>query len=64
MKRFILSLLAVTIPTAYLLAQLPQNIDAGTGDDAIPVWENPKYIIVIVVILAFVILGFWIRRRR
>ena len=57
-------LIILLISSSPIHAQIPQGIKPGNGDDAVSIWESPLYIIAVVVLLAFVILGFWIRRKK
>lgn len=48
----------------FLHLQAPTHIDPGQGDESIYLWENPYYIIPIVLIIALLILFAWIRKKR
>jgi len=50
--------------TTALSAQTPTHIDPGQGDESIYLWENPAYIIPIVVVIALLILFAWIRKKK
>jgi hypothetical protein len=45
-------------------AQSPTHIDLGQGDESIYVWDNPLYLIPIVVIIALLILFVWIKKKK
>jgi len=47
-----------------LSAQTPTHIDPGQGDESIYLWENPLYLIPIVVVIALLILFAWIRKKK
>jgi hypothetical protein len=51
------------IPTI-LNAQTPTHIDPGQGDQSIYLWDNPTYLIPIVLLLAAIILFVWIRKKK
>lgn len=62
--KYTLLFLAGILPIYSAMAQVPQGIQPGNGDDAVSIWDHPTYVIIVVLIIAFVILGFWIRRKR
>ncbi len=64
MKTYLSTLFLALMAAITMHAQIPQNIDPGTGDGSVSMWGNPTYIIIVVLVIAFVLLGFWIRRRR
>lgn len=47
-----------------LKVQIPTHVDPGQGEDSVNVWEDPYYILPIVLILALLILYVWTRRRK
>jgi hypothetical protein len=49
---------------AGILAQTPTHIDPGQGDKSVDLWENPTYIIPIVIVIALLILFAWIRKKK
>lgn len=51
------------IPTL-LSAQTPTHVDPGAGDQSIYLWDNPTYLIPIVLLIAAVILFFWTRKKK
>jgi hypothetical protein len=51
------------IPTS-LNAQTPTHIDTGQGEDSIYLWENPLYLIPVIILIALLILFVWIRKKK
>ncbi|MGB6037943.1 MAG: hypothetical protein WBG42_16830 [Cryomorphaceae bacterium] len=47
-----------------LSAQTPTHIDPGQGDESIYLWENPLYLIPVVILIALLILFAWIRKKK
>lgn len=58
----IFCLLSLSITT---FAQLPDGVDAGQSDEAVNIYQQPKYIIPIVIfIIIAIIFYFWQKRSR
>jgi len=52
----------MTLPI--LSAQTPTHVDPGQGDDTIYLWENPLYLVPIVILIALLILFAWIKKKK
>lgn len=46
------------------VAQLPQNIDPGQEANPPSLWQNPRYIVPIAVIVVLLVGYGWLRRRK
>lgn len=46
-----------------LILQMPTHIDPGQHEESVDAWENPYYLIPVIVLIALVILYFWTRKK-
>lgn len=64
-SQFTFAAMLIILNAISLQAQIPQNIDPGQEPDPPSLWENPEYIIPVVVILVFIVgIGLWRRSKR
>jgi hypothetical protein len=48
----------------FLHAQMPTHVDPGQHEESVNVWEDPYYLLPIVLLLALLILYFWTRKKK
>jgi len=52
------------MPSPFLNVQMPTHVDPGQGEDSVNVWEDPYYILPIVLLLGLLILYFWSKKKK
>ena len=64
-KTAVFAIMCVLASSISGFAQLPDGVDAGQSDEAVNIYQQPKYIIPIVVFIIIVIaFYFWQKRSR
>lgn len=64
-ERLLLIAILVLVTAVTSIAQIPQNIDPGQEANPPSLWQNPKYIVPIAVIVVFLVgIGWWRRSKR